>query len=103
MLYGCPLANRENTDTPEAIENGEVFVPGSNCISENENILGERVFALVNESTNVQCKSGFNGGGEYRCLPSGEFEGEPCVRIQCAQKVPHKNNSEELIYFQGVY
>ena len=50
---------------------------------------------------NVQCKSGFNGGGEYRCLPSGEFEGEPCVRIQCAQKVPHKNNSEELILLSG--
>ena len=51
LLYGCPVAIRENTDPSLVIENGEAFVPGSNCVLEDENILGERVFALVNEST----------------------------------------------------
>ena len=77
LLYGCPMAIRENVDEPEEITSQSVAVPGVSCLFESDSIVEERIYTKVDQSSTVTCVDGYSGGGEWKCLPNGTLCWQP--------------------------
>ena len=47
---------------------------------------------IFGDQAEVTCSEGYGGGGTFRCVESGTFEGTPCTALSCPNQTVHNSD-----------